>query len=71
MKYIHLKDSEIPLYRGKLVVIISNDTELIKKHLPSFSEEKPYAHAISDNWKGYVGYFINTMNKHGFTAKQF
>jgi len=44
-KYFHMKSTDVPLYRGKLVIILSNDSDKITKQIPEFDKEDPYAHA--------------------------
>jgi hypothetical protein len=56
--YLHLNAKDIPLFRGKLVLIISNDTEKVKKYLPNFGDRNVYAHTCYYDWKGYGSFFI-------------
>jgi UDP-galactopyranose mutase len=58
MKYLHLKELEVPLYRGKLVVILTNDKEQLQKYIPEFNDIEPYAHTYLINWKGEQGFVI-------------
>ena len=49
--YLHLKEMEIPLYKGSFLVVLSNSLNLVKDKFPKFSEdeeeEKPlYAHSL-------------------------
>jgi hypothetical protein len=46
-KYTHKHVAEIPLYRGKLVVLISNDINAIREWLPDIEFERLYAHCIT------------------------
>ena len=57
-KYLHISVKDIPLFRGKLILIISNDTEGVKKHLPNFGDRNVYAHTCYYNWKGHGAFFI-------------
>lgn len=75
--YLFVKEHEIPLYRGKLVVILSNDASKVKKLLPHSNYVNIYAHSITCNWKGSLGYvaIINLNNeyrgmKHGCIAHE-
>lgn len=63
--YIHVKELEVPLYRGKLVIILTNDRDLLLKKVPTFSSNALYAHRYVADWKGFVGYIIilNFHNK--------
>lgn len=58
MKYLHLKELEVPLYRGKLVIILTNDKEKLQKYIPDFEDKEPYAHTWLINWKGKQGFVI-------------
>lgn len=58
MKYLHLKELEVPLYRGKLVIILTNDKAELQKYIPDFMDEEPYAHTWLVNWKGKQGFVI-------------
>lgn len=68
-----LESFEIPIYRGKLVVLISDKLHEVKKYLPNFKESFPegnvktiYAHSIVDNFRDREGYYIvlNFKNKY-------
>lgn len=65
-KYFFIQSKEIPLYRGKLVIILSNDKEKIKNICPIFDDDNIFAHAIFGNYKGTQGFFIilNHKNKY-------
>jgi len=43
---------EIPLYRGKLVLVLSNDKEKVNEILEinDFDDEKVFAHCLLDNY---------------------
>lgn len=60
-KYTYIKEHEIPLYRGVLVIIISNDHESIRASVKSFKSTEPYAHTHLDNWGDKQG-FITIFN---------
>jgi hypothetical protein len=64
-EYLHIKDIEIPIYRGRLVIIITNSVNKLQKYLPDFKQSKVYAHAWMDNYKGKAGHFmvLNFDNK--------
>lgn len=65
MKYLHLKEQKIPLYRGKLVMILTNSKKKLRKHVPEYKGETLYAHAIYTDWNGVQGFAIvlNFNNK--------
>lgn len=58
MKHLHLKELKVPLYRGKLVIILTNDKEQLQKYIPDFEDKEPYAHTGLVNWKGNQGFVI-------------
>jgi len=58
LKHLHLKALEVPLYRGKLVIILTNDKQQLQKYIPDFEDEEPYAHTFLINWKGKQGFVI-------------
>lgn len=58
IKHFFLKELEVPLYRGTLVIIFTNDTEQLKKHLPAIDDEEVYAHAVLTDWKKKAGFVI-------------
>lgn len=57
-KYYFEEEFKIPLYRGYLIVIISNDTEKLEDRLPGHEFNHVYAHTIFDNHKGFQGFHI-------------
>lgn len=42
----NMKKKNVPIYRGQLMLIVDNDPEKIRKHIPSFNRTKEslYAH---------------------------
>lgn len=59
ISYLHWMECDIPLYRGKLVVILSNDVDAIREKIPVFDEESDlYAHCVATNWKGFQGFCL-------------
>ena len=54
--YLHKKVIPVPLYEGKLIIILSNDSDLVSKYLPDFHKDI-YAHACKDNYNGNQGYY--------------
>lgn len=57
-EYLHMKSYEIPIYRGSLVVILTNSKARLQKHLPAFDRDVIYAHSWFDNFKGRQGFFV-------------
>ena len=58
---------DIPIYGGKLVVILTNDANLVKKYYPDFYDDYVYAHALDHYYKGKRAYYVvlNTDYKYG------
>ena len=60
-EYHYIKGREIPIYKGKLYVVVSNDYEKVEKLIPGFdkwSNGELYAHSFLVNHKGEEGIFI-------------
>lgn len=66
--YFHIMERNIPIYFGKLVVIISNDKDKVKKFVPVFEESEIYGHAIFGPYKGKQGFFV-LFNFHSLCGK--
>ena len=66
-EYLHVIDVDIPIYEGKLVIVLTNSIIKIQKYLPDFKRSDIYAHAWYDNYKGKAGYYMifNFDNKGG------
>lgn len=64
--YIRFKALDIPIYRGKFIIIVSNDANKVKKYLPEFRDKSPYAHTWQINWNGNQGFAVvfNFENEH-------
>ena len=56
--YFHEKAVDIPLYRGKLVIILSNNMEQVKSTVECFDKDELFAHSCLRNYKGIQGFFI-------------
>ena len=60
-EYHYIKGREIPIYKGKLYVVVSNDYEKVEKLIPGFdkwSNGELYAHTFIAPYKGEEGIFI-------------
>lgn len=66
-KYLYKKIIKIPIYRGFLIIILSNSKRKINKIVP-FEDKIPYAHSIFSNYLKSEGYFI-ILNFHNKAAK--
>ena len=49
--YLKVEKFEIPLYRGKLIVIISNCVEEVQRIIPEFNPRGFYAHTYLFNYR--------------------
>ena len=59
--YYHIKGKEIPIYKGKLYVVASNDYDKVCDLIPDFEEHSKgilYAHAIMMSYKGVESIFV-------------
>ena len=72
-----IKAINVPLYRGKLVIIITDSTKQVKKCIPYFDDNYLYAHSYWTKYKKSQGYYIilnfkNTYRKihHGTIAHE-
>lgn len=65
-KYLYRKDKPIPLYRGALVIVLTNSKKKLKNHLNDFGKGGIYAHSILSSYKGRQGFFLilNMHNKY-------
>jgi len=53
-----IKSLNIPLYRGKFIVVITKSPAKIKKYIPDFDDENIYAHSYYANYKKKQGFYI-------------
>jgi hypothetical protein len=51
-KYFNKKETEFPIYKGRFVIILTNDDEKILKHLPEHEGQDLYAHTYFTTYKG-------------------
>ena len=58
MKHFYIQETEIPIYGGVFVVILTNDTEKLKKHISDFTDNNIYALAKACEWKKKRGYIV-------------
>lgn len=49
---------DIPLYKGKLIIILCDDSKLVKDLCPDFQAKELFAHAYNGDYKGYDGFFV-------------
>lgn len=57
-EYLHKKVVNIPLYEGKLVVVLTNSSEQLLNNSLDVKSDEPFAHAMFVNWKGYQGFVV-------------
>jgi|LSQX01.1.fsa_nt_gb hypothetical protein len=68
-KYYYIKGREIPIYKGKLYVVVSNDHDKVEQLIPDFSkwsDGELYAHAFLMQYKGCESVFIVLNFDHPF-----
>jgi len=65
-KYCKIYETDIPLYRGKFIIILTNDLVAVKEHCPDFEDPEIYGYTIAMNWKGLQGFCVvfNFHNPH-------
>jgi hypothetical protein len=64
-KYLHKKVIDVPIYRGKLVIVFTNDNKKLKK-LGVKIGEKIYATTTTGWYKKTQAYFLILNFKHFF-----
>lgn len=65
-KHLHKVEFKIPLYEGMFVVILTNDKERLRGHIPEFNDEIIFGHTFYTNWDGYGGYVVVLNFDSGF-----
>lgn len=65
-EHLHIKHIEIPLYRGYFIIIVTNSSDRVKKHIPIFPYDEVYAHSFSGNYRGRQGFMMVLNFKNGF-----
>lgn len=58
MKHFYIQETEIPIYGGFLVIILTNDTETLKKHFSDLTDNNIYAMSKLGEWKKRRGYIV-------------
>ena len=67
--YYHIKGKDIPIYKGKLYIVASNDYEKVCTLIPNFEEISKgelYGHTLLMNYKGVESIFIVLNFDHEF-----
>lgn len=57
-KYYHERVVDIPIYPGKLVIILSNDKKRLNKQIPVLKANNLYAHSLYHDYKRYNGFYL-------------
>jgi hypothetical protein len=57
-KHFYKKEVHIPLYRGTLLIFLTNDSSELQKHIPDFKDEEPYGHTLAVNYNGRAAYAV-------------
>ena len=56
--YFHKIEKSFPIYRGRFVIILSNDRDKLVNMLPDVDFDYLYAHSVLTSWKGMEGYIV-------------
>ena len=57
--YLHSEAFQVPIYKIKFVVVLSNDTEKLSKLIPEWDKnEDPYAHCMLDRHEEKAAVFV-------------
>jgi hypothetical protein len=67
-KYFYKQELEIPLYRGSLFIIFTNDKKHLKKEVPDFGGGELYAHALRTSINKHMA-FVVVLNFDNKTRK--
>lgn len=62
------KSVKIPIYRGYLVLVLSDNIDNVKDKIYDFDSHEVYAHSILSNYKGMEGYYM-ILNPSDIKAK--
>jgi len=61
-KHLYKKAINIPIYRGKFVIVITNSVKRIQKHISNFWEDGEtkdlYAHSFYGSYQGTQGFYM-------------
>lgn len=59
-EYYQKIEIDVPIYRGVLVVIVSNSIKLVNEEIEGIEwrEKEVYAHTLLSNWEGNNGYVV-------------
>ena len=66
-KYTHISERKIPIYRGTLIIILSNDSQKVSDKI-NYSLDEVYAHSFIVDWHGMEG-FLCLLNLHSKQRK--
>ena len=61
---------DIPIYRGKLIIIASDDAGAVVKKFSldeDYFDDELYAHSIVDDYNGWMGYYVILNPNHSFS----
>lgn len=59
-KYFKVNSKRVPIYVGKLVLVITNDKKKVRKMFPNvfYEGEEPYGHSIEADFGGWRGFHV-------------
>ncbi len=57
-KYLHFKQVQVPIYKGKLLIVLTNDTEGLNRKMGFNYSGDTFAFAIRTGYKGYQSYLV-------------
>lgn len=57
-KYFHITAKEVPIFKGKLVIVLTNDVDNVKKYLPNWEDDYVYGHTWKYSYKNRQGYYL-------------
>lgn len=59
------EEQDVPIYRGKLIVLVAETGDEVRKLLPKYEGDSVYASAIYSDWNGIECYsmVLNPKNK--------
>lgn len=67
-KYFHKKIIEVPLYKGKLVIVITNDSDKLNKIVSDHDvDSEIYAHSFYGGLNGHQAFVMALNFNHSFS----
>ncbi len=65
-KHFYVRSINIPIYKGRLIIILTNDSKMLNSHVPEFEnvKEEVYAHTFYTSWDESQAFVIALNFKH-------